>query len=171
MMVVKTDKKKETDVRLDAEMLEVCKQRYMAELNWAKKNTLPMFKLITVDEKNRNWSFLFTPDQPPYNNGGFRLSVLLPVNYPFKPPSVNFLTKIMHPCVDEAGNVSIPGFKSEEWKPTLRIRDVLLRTAQLILDLEANRPLRNDLAELLNSNPALFTQKADEYTKKFAEKR
>ncbi|CAD5216343.1 unnamed protein product [Bursaphelenchus xylophilus] len=172
MLAVKPDnKKKEVDVKLDGEMAEVCKMRYESELLWMTKNSVPMFKFLSADDKNRNWSFCFNPELPPFNSGSFRLSVLLPFNYPFKPPSINFMTKIMHPNVDEAGNMSIPGLKSEEWKPTMTIRDVLIRASQTILDLDSNRPLRADIADLLASNEPVFMQRAIEYTKKFAEKR
>lgn len=104
------------------------------ELDVLTKSTPPNFKFINADEKNRNWSFTFSPENPPYNGGFFHLSVLLPKEYPyrvrrpsncvyylFQPPSVNFMTKILHPNVDASGAVHIPGLRADDWKPTLRV--------------------------------------------------
>lgn len=50
--------------------------------------------------------FLLPQENPPYNKGAFRIEVNFPAEYPFKPPKINFKTKIYHPNVDEKGQVS-----------------------------------------------------------------
>ena len=40
------------------------------------------------------------PEDTPYENGVFRLSVRVPDRYPFEPPNVTFQTKIYHPNID-----------------------------------------------------------------------
>ena len=49
----------------------------------------------------------FLQENPPYNKGAFRIEVNFPAEYPFKPPKINFKTKIYHPNVDEKGQVII----------------------------------------------------------------
>ena len=36
------------------------------------------------------------PENTPYNNGIFKLRIVFPQEYPFKPPKIVFLTKIYH---------------------------------------------------------------------------
>ena len=46
------------------------------------------------------------PEDSPYENGIFELTLRLPENYPFEPPEVKFLTSIYHPNIDNEGRVS-----------------------------------------------------------------
>jgi ubiquitin-protein ligase len=35
-----------------------------------------------------------------YKEGIFKFEILIPQNYPSKPPEVNFITKVFHPLID-----------------------------------------------------------------------
>lgn len=48
------------------------------------------------------------------------MSIDLPVEYPFKPPKITFLTKIYHPNVDEKGQICLPIISPENWKPATK---------------------------------------------------
>ena len=59
-------------------------------------------------------------DNPPYNKGAFRIEINFPAEYPFKPPKINFKTKIYHPNIDEKGQVCLPIILAENWKPATK---------------------------------------------------
>lgn len=63
--------------------------------------------------------FIFK-DNPPYNKGAFRIEINFPAEYPFKPPRINFKTKIYHPNVDEKGQICLPIISAENWKPATK---------------------------------------------------
>lgn len=63
------------------------------------------------------WCF---QDNPPYNKGAFRIEINFPAEYPFKPPKINFKTKIYHPNIDEKGQVCLPIISAENWKPATK---------------------------------------------------
>ena len=64
-------------------------------------------KFLTLIIRINKVKFIFLQENPPYNKGAFRIEVNFPAEYPFKPPKINFKTKIYHPNVDEKGQVSI----------------------------------------------------------------
>ncbi|KAH8086713.1 NEDD8 transferase [Aureococcus anophagefferens] len=66
--------------------------------------------------------------------GSFALSLRVPANYPFRPPSVYCLTRVWHPnvCVD-GGRVSHP-LLDRDWKPVLSINTVIFGLQLLFLE-------------------------------------
>lgn len=59
-------------------------------------------------------------DKEPYSKGAFKVAIDFPVEYPFKPPKITFLTKIYHPNVDEKGQVCLPIISPDNWKPATK---------------------------------------------------
>lgn len=65
--------------------------------------------------------YLILPqDNPPYDKGAFRIEIIFPAEYPFKPPKITFKTKIYHPNIDEKGQVCLPVISAENWKPATK---------------------------------------------------
>lgn len=60
------------------------------------------------------------PPDCPFQNGVFYLNIHFPTDYPFKPPKVQFVTKIYHPNINSAGNICLDILKSQ-WSPALTI--------------------------------------------------
>lgn len=111
------------------------------------------------------------PDNPPYNKGAFRIEINFPVEYPFKPPKINFKTKIYHPNIDEKGQVCLSIISAENWKPATKTDQVIRALLALVNDPEPDHPLRAELAQEFVKDPKKFTKNAEEFTKKFSEKR
>lgn len=64
--------------------------------------------------------FVYFQDNPPYDKGAFRIEIIFPAEYPFKPPKITFKTKIYHPNIDEKGQVCLPVISAENWKPATK---------------------------------------------------
>jgi len=114
---------------------------------------------------------MIVPDKAPYNKGAFKVEITFPVEYPFKPPKINFKTKIYHPNIDEKGQVCLPIIASENWKPATRTEQVIQALVALVNDPEPDHPLRADLAEEYSKNKKQFLKNAEDFTKKNSEKR
>jgi ubiquitin-conjugating enzyme E2 D/E len=63
----------------------------------------------------------------------FNFNLTFPVEYPFKPPTVKFLTMIYHPNIKKSGEICADMIQ-ENWGPTLNIRAV----ANILKDLLEN---------------------------------
>ncbi|XP_078682243.1 ubiquitin-conjugating enzyme E2 L3-like isoform X2 [Branchiostoma floridae x Branchiostoma belcheri] len=137
-----------------------------------RQNGIKSFRDIQVDESNMLlWQGLIVPDSPPYNRGAFKIEIVFPAEYPFKPPRITFKTKIYHPNIDEKGQVCLPIISAENWKPATRTDQVINALVALVNDPEPEHPLRGDLAEEYTKDRKKFLKSAEEYTKKHGEKR
>ncbi|VCW68565.1 unnamed protein product [Gulo gulo] len=63
------------------------------------------------------WHVLLLPEEPPYNLKAFHVRISFPNDYPFKPPTVTFTTRIYHPNVGHDGSVCLPIISHENWQP------------------------------------------------------
>ncbi|KRZ14210.1 Ubiquitin-conjugating enzyme E2 L3, partial [Trichinella zimbabwensis] len=147
-------------------------RRLQKELSDLQKAELKLFKNITANENNLlQWRGLLLPDKEPYCKGGFRVQIDFPAEYPFKPPKISFLTKIYHPNVDEKGQLCLPLILPENWKPATKTEHIIDSLISLVNQPEPEHSLRTELAEEYTKDRKKFMKNAEEYTKKYAEKR
>ncbi|XP_021498564.1 ubiquitin/ISG15-conjugating enzyme E2 L6 isoform X3 [Meriones unguiculatus] len=106
-------------------------------------------------------------DQLPYGLKAFRLQIDFPREYPLKPPTLKFITKIYHPNVGEDGLVCLPLISRENWKPYTKAYQVLEALNVLVSRPNLDEPVRLELADLLTQNPEQFWKKAEEFTLQF----
>jgi ubiquitin-conjugating enzyme E2 D/E len=133
--------------------------------------TTPMDN-CTAGPVNPNDMFLWHgtiigPEKSPYEGGLFKLEIRFPPNYPFKAPTVTFLTKVYHPNINADGGICISILK-DEWSPSLTIGKVLLSISSLLTDPNPRDPLVPEIARLYEKNRAEFERVAREYTQMYA---
>jgi len=107
------------------------------------------------------------PEDTPYHNGVFYLEIWFPSDFPFKPPKVNFITKIYHPNIDSSGNICLDILKNA-WSPALSISKVLLSICSLLAEPNPDDPLVNEIANIYRNNIELYNKNAREYTITYA---
>ena len=107
------------------------------------------------------------PDGSPYAGGIFKLNINIPTDYPFKPPTVSFKTRIYHPNISQEGSICLDILKSQ-WSPALTILKVLLSISSLLTDPNPNDPLEAEIASQYKKNKEQFNKTASDWTKKYA---
>ena len=107
------------------------------------------------------------PSNSPYQGGLFRLNIVFPLDYPFKPPKITFINKIYHPNVNANGIICLDILKNQ-WSPALTISKVLLSISSLLDDPNPEDPLVPEIANLFKSNRAKYNENAKLWTKKYA---
>ncbi|KAL5340116.1 ubiquitin-conjugating enzyme/RWD-like protein [Aspergillus crustosus] len=126
-----------------------------------------------ADESNLyEWKILLDgPEGSPYHKGKFTLKLTLPTEYPFKPPTVSFVTKIYHPNVtnDDKGSMCLGMLKADEWKPSSKLVAVLQFARSLLGEPMPDDAVEGRIAEQYRDDKKRYEEVAREWTRKYAE--
>ena len=107
------------------------------------------------------------PDESPFAGGVYFLNIHFPTDYPFKPPKINFTTRIYHPNINSNGSICLDILK-EQWSPALTISKVLLSISSLLTDPNPDDPLVPAIAQEYKSDKSKYEASAREWTRKYA---
>eukprot|EP00088_Acartia_fossae_P052376 TRINITY_DN59142_c0_g1_i1.p1 TRINITY_DN59142_c0_g1~~TRINITY_DN59142_c0_g1_i1.p1 ORF type:complete len:149 (-),score=1.98 TRINITY_DN59142_c0_g1_i1:187-633(-) len=107
------------------------------------------------------------PPESPYAGGAFFLNIQFPTDYPFKPPKVNFTTRIYHPNINSNGSICLDILR-DAWSPALTISKVLLSICSMLTDPNPDDPLVPEIAHIYKNDRSRYETMAREYTRKYA---
>ncbi|KAJ3698301.1 hypothetical protein LUZ61_002006 [Rhynchospora tenuis] len=121
-----------------------------------------------VGEDLFHWqATIMGPGDSPYAGGVFFVKIHFPPDYPFKPPKVNFQTKVYHPNINSNGSICLDILK-EQWSPALTISKVLLSICSLLTDPNPDDPLVPEIAHLYKTQRSRYEETARAWTQKYA---
>lgn len=143
-------------------------KRILKELAIMQKDPPPNVSAAPVDESDLyKWqAIIFGPADSIYAGGVFKLSIVFPADYPFKPPRIEFLTKIYH-CNIVNKYLCLDILKTQ-WSPALTIDKVLISIVSLLMDPNPNDPLNREAADKYLKDRADYNRIAQEWTRKYA---
>ncbi|KAI8903322.1 ubiquitin-conjugating enzyme/RWD-like protein [Gorgonomyces haynaldii] len=110
---------------------------------------------------------LVGPKESPYEGGVFFLDIRFPADYPFKPPQIQFKTKIYHCNINNKGQICLDVLK-DNWSPALTISKVLLSVCSLLTDANPADPLVADIAQKYINDRQEHDRLAKEWTQRYA---
>lgn len=108
------------------------------------------------------------PPDTPYEGGTFVIDIKIPGDYPFRPPTMKFDTRVWHPNVSSVTGAICLDTLSSAWSPVLTIKSALISLQSLLSTPEPKDPQDAEVAGMLLKNPAEFQHKAREWAVKFA---
>jgi len=143
-------------------------RRIQKELNDLKVDPPTNCSAGPIGDDMFRWEgVIMGPADSPYTGGVFKLNIQFPVDYPFKPPHLQFTTKIYHPNINAAGLICLDILKGQ-WSPALTISKVLLSITSLLTDPNPNDPLVPEIATLYKRDKAAYEIEARTWTQRYA---
>ncbi|CAN8272851.1 unnamed protein product [Cochlearia groenlandica] len=145
----------------------------------SKRREMDMMKLMMSDYKvetiNDGMQEFFVefngPKDSLYEGGVWKIRVELPDAYPYKSPSVGFITKIYHPNVDELSGSICLDVINQTWSPMFDLVNVFETfLPQLLLYPNPSDPLNGEAAALLMRDRPAYEQRVKEYCDKYAKR-
>ncbi|KAF7098323.1 hypothetical protein CFC21_100071 [Triticum aestivum] len=89
--------------------------------------------IVNDDDFSTIFADIEGPAGTPYENGVFRMKLLLSRDFPHSPPKGFFSTKIFHPNIATSGEICVNTLK-KDWNPSLGLRHVLLVVRCLLIE-------------------------------------
>jgi ubiquitin-conjugating enzyme E2 D/E len=122
------------------------------------------------DDSLKKWNvYIRGPEETPYAGGVYSCVLDVGNDYPLKPPTLTFKTKIFHPNISESGGVCIDILKSQ-WSPVLDIRKIMISICSLLSDPNPSSPLNGTAGDLYLRNRPSYDKIASDMRDEFAMK-
>ncbi|XP_038881813.1 ubiquitin-conjugating enzyme E2 22 [Benincasa hispida] len=122
---------------------------------------------IKVGVNDDDFSTIFAdiegPVGTPYENGLFRMKLILSHDFPCSPPKGYFLTKIFHPNIATNGEICVNTLK-KDWNPSLGLRHVLIVVRCLLIEPFPESALNEQAGKMLLENYDEYARHARLYT-------
>uniref|UniRef100_A0A0D6QXV8 E2 ubiquitin-conjugating enzyme n=1 Tax=Araucaria cunninghamii TaxID=56994 RepID=A0A0D6QXV8_ARACU len=103
------------------------------------------------------------PAGTPYENGVFRMKLVLTPDFPHSPPKGYFVTKIFHPNIANNGEICVNTLK-KDWRPNLGLRHVLLVIRCLLIEPFPESALNEQAGKMLMEDYEAYARHARLYT-------
>lgn len=122
---------------------------------------------IKVGVNDDDFSIIYAdiegPAGTPYENGVFRMKLILSHDFPHSPPKGYFLTKIFHPNIATNGEICVNTLK-KDWNPSLGLRHVLIVVRCLLIEPFPESALNEQAGKMLLENYEEYARHARLYT-------
>ena len=99
------------------------------------------------------------PAGTPFENGKFKVKLVLGADYPRVPPKGYFITNIFHPNVSKGGDICVNTLK-QDWNPSHGIRHILMVIRCLLIEPFPESALNDEASKLLLEDYEEYARRA-----------
>nr|CAB3267430.1 ubiquitin-conjugating enzyme E2 A [Phallusia mammillata] len=96
-------------------------------------------------------AIIFGPENTPFEDGTFKLTIQFTEEYPNKPPCVKFVSKMFHPNIYADGGICLDILQNR-WSPTYDVASILTSIQSLLDEPNPNSPANSHAALLYTEN-------------------
>ncbi|KAG6750810.1 hypothetical protein POTOM_045325 [Populus tomentosa] len=110
-----------------------------------------------------NFCFLFfcRPDDTPWDGGTFKLTLQFTEDYPNKPPTVRFVSRMFHPNIYADGSICLDILQNQ-WSPIYDVAAILTSIQSLLCDPNPNSPANSEAARMFSENKREYNRRVRE---------
>lgn len=91
------------------------------------------------------------PQNTPYSDLLYRLTVTFPLEYPFISPKITFDTPILHPNISDKGEICLDMIK-DNWSPSLSMAKIFTYIRTLMISPNTSDPLSPEISKLYQTD-------------------
>jgi ubiquitin-conjugating enzyme E2 A len=125
-------------------------------------NTYTGIQASPLDSNVMTWqAVIFGPDDTPWEGGTFKLLLEFTEDYPNKPPTVKFLSKLFHPNVYNDGKICLDILQNQ-WSPIYDISAILTSIQSLLCDPNPSSPANAEASQLYDRDRREYNKRVRE---------
>merc|ERR1712142_579678 len=141
-----------TDNFLVTKMSTSARRRLMRDFKRLQEDPPAGVSGAPTDNNILLWNaVIFGPSDTPFEDGTFKLTIEFTEEYPNKPPTVRFVSKMFHPNVYADGGICLDILQNR-WSPTYDVSAILTSIQSLLDEPNPNSPANSVAAQLYQEN-------------------
>ncbi|CAN6297497.1 unnamed protein product, partial [Urochloa humidicola] len=146
----------------EAEMSTPARKRLMRDFKRLQQDPPAGISGAPHDNNIMLWNaVIFGPDDTPWDGGTFKLTLQFTEDYPNKPPTVRFVSRMFHPNIYADGSICLDILQNQ-WSPIYDVAAILTSIQSLLCDPNPNSPANSEAARMFSENKREYNRKVRE---------
>ncbi|KAI4328399.1 hypothetical protein L6164_020756 [Bauhinia variegata] len=148
--------------RLHSQMSTPSRKRLMRDFKRLQQDPPAGISGAPQDNNIMLWNaVIFGPDDTPWDGGTFKLTLQFTEDYPNKPPTVRFVSRMFHPNIYADGSICLDILQNQ-WSPIYDVAAILTSIQSLLCDPNPNSPANSEAARMFSENKREYNRRVRE---------
>uniref|UniRef100_A0A8R7PEX8 E2 ubiquitin-conjugating enzyme n=1 Tax=Triticum urartu TaxID=4572 RepID=A0A8R7PEX8_TRIUA len=127
-------------------------------------NNIMLWNAVIFGPDDTPWDGGMFGSQPHWQanqSGTFKLTLQFTEDYPNKPPTVRFVSRMFHPNIYADGSICLDILQNQ-WSPIYDVAAILTSIQSLLCDPNPNSPANSEAARMFSENKREYNRKVRE---------